>query len=220
NKYIYPFYDCPLSIICFTLVGKPQPNGQWAHYPVADPIHRAAGSGQLTRLSPPPGPGWGHGLACLHFIPFKFVDAFAAAKNEGEAAAAAMRDGNSKSNKFSWSRKLVRKWFNIKSKTEESEADNVVSGGGDGGWMSSFCEREPPAIKKTKTEKSSKSTESRRWGRVDLDHPQVINVQNYSIFSATWNVGGKSPSSKMNLDDWLHAAPPADIYVLGYDFSF
>ncbi|KAJ9550621.1 hypothetical protein OSB04_014666 [Centaurea solstitialis] len=127
-----------------------------------------------------------------------------------------MRDGNSKTNKFSWSRKLVRKWFNIKSKTEESEADNVVSGGGDGGWMSSFCEREPPAIKKTKTEKSSKSTESRRWGRADLDHPQVINVQNYSIFSATWNVGGKSPSSKMNLDDWLHAAPPADIYVLGF----
>lgn len=127
-----------------------------------------------------------------------------------------MRDGNPKSNKFSWSRKLVRKWFNIKSKTEESQADNVVSGGGDGGWMSSFCEREPPAIKKTKTEKSSKSTESRRWGRVDLDHPQVINVQNYSIFSATWNVGGKSPSSKMNLDDWLHAAPPADIYVLGF----
>ena len=36
-----------------------------------------------------------------------------------------------------------------------------------------------------------------------------------NIFAATWNVGGKSLSSNMNLDDWLHVAPPADIYVLG-----
>lgn len=38
-----------------------------------------------------------------------------------------------------------------------------------------------------------------------------------SIFVATWNVGGRSPPQNMNLDDWLHASPPADIYVLGYD---
>ena len=38
-----------------------------------------------------------------------------------------------------------------------------------------------------------------------------------SIFVTTWNVGGKSPPSNLNLDDWLHASPPADIYVLGYD---
>lgn len=40
-----------------------------------------------------------------------------------------------------------------------------------------------------------------------------------SVFVATWNVGGKSPSSNLNLDDWLHSAPPADIYVLGYDLN-
>nr|XP_043629322.1 type IV inositol polyphosphate 5-phosphatase 7-like [Erigeron canadensis] len=111
-------------------------------------------------------------------------------------------DTYTKTNKFSWSRKLVRKWFNIKTKSDESRG--------------CFSEREPPAVKKSKTEKTNKGTETRRWGRVNLDDPQIINVQNYSIFSATWNVGGKSPSSKMNLDDWLHAAPPADIYVLGF----
>lgn len=37
-----------------------------------------------------------------------------------------------------------------------------------------------------------------------------------SIFAATWNADGKYPSSDMNLDDWLHVAPPTDIYVLGY----
>lgn len=32
---------------------------------------------------------------------------------------------------------------------------------------------------------------------------------------ATWNVGGKSPPSYLNLNDWLHTSPPADVYVLG-----
>ncbi|KAL6978554.1 Type I inositol polyphosphate 5-phosphatase 4, partial [Sarracenia purpurea var. burkii] len=36
------------------------------------------------------------------------------------------------------------------------------------------------------------------------------------IFVATWNVAGKSPPSYLNLEDWLHASPPADIYVLGF----
>lgn len=48
------------------------------------------------------------------------------------------------------------------------------------------------------------------------DDELTIVMNFYSIFAATWNVGGKSPSSNMNLDDWLHAAPQADIYVLGY----
>ena len=40
------------------------------------------------------------------------------------------------------------------------------------------------------------------------------------IFASTWNVGGKSPTRGLDLDDWLHSSPPADIYVLGYVFSF
>ncbi|GMP56364.1 hypothetical protein CsSME_00020884 [Camellia sinensis var. sinensis] len=141
-----------------------------------------------------------------------------------------MRDENTKKSKLSWSKKLIRKWFNIKSKTEEFQAEHeVVYGGGDVEWRNSFSEREPCTIKKSRTEKSRKSTErigrtekSRkstervRRGRVDLDHPQIINVQNYSMFVATWNVGGKSPTSNLNLDDFLHSSPPADIYVLGF----
>ncbi|KAM0014473.1 putative inositol-polyphosphate 5-phosphatase [Helianthus debilis subsp. tardiflorus] len=53
-----------------------------------------------------------------------------------------MRDANCKTNKLSWSKKLVRNWFNIKTKSEETHGDD--NGG-------SFCEREPPAIKKSKT---------------------------------------------------------------------
>lgn len=40
-----------------------------------------------------------------------------------------------------------------------------------------------------------------------------------SLFVSTWNVGGKTPHGNLNLDDWLHSAPPADIYVLGYEYD-
>ncbi|KAF5200171.1 Type i inositol polyphosphate 5-phosphatase [Thalictrum thalictroides] len=128
-----------------------------------------------------------------------------------------MRDGNQKKSKLSWSKNLVRKWFNIKSKTEDFHADDVVYGGGDGEWRNSFSERETCTIKKSKTERSDKRTSDRvRRGKIDLDAAQVIDVQNYRIFVATWNVGGKSPPSYLNLEDWLHTSPTADIYVLGF----
>lgn len=36
---------------------------------------------------------------------------------------------------------------------------------------------------------------------------------------ATWNVGGKSPHSGLNLDTLLHVHSEYDIYVLGYTIS-
>ncbi|KAG5554661.1 hypothetical protein RHGRI_012273 [Rhododendron griersonianum] len=127
-----------------------------------------------------------------------------------------MRDGDSKKSKLSWSKKLVRKWFNIKSKNEEFPSDEVVYGGSEVEWRNSYSEREPWTIKKSRTENLSRNTDRLRRGSVNLDHPQVINVHNNSIFVATWNVGGKSPPSNLNLDDFLHSSPPADIYVLGF----
>ncbi|KAL8171140.1 hypothetical protein V2J09_022944 [Rumex salicifolius] len=120
-----------------------------------------------------------------------------------------MRDENSKKSKLSWPKSLVRKWFNIKSKNEDYKADEVSHGGGEFKWRTSFSEREPCSIKKSKTEKFP-------HGREYLEHPRIVDVQNHSIFVATWNVGGKSPPSNMNLDEWLHGAPTADIYVLGF----
>ncbi|CDY15542.1 BnaA08g28260D [Brassica napus] len=119
-----------------------------------------------------------------------------------------MREDKSKTNKLAWSMKMVRKWFNIKSKTEEFQADH----------RSSFsAEKAPSTIKKTKTEKLSKNWEQQaRQRRMNYENPRIVDVQNYSIFTATWNVAGRSPPSDLNLDEWLHSSAPADIYVLGF----
>ncbi|KAL5792882.1 hypothetical protein ACOSP7_001476 [Xanthoceras sorbifolium] len=128
-----------------------------------------------------------------------------------------MRDESSKKSKLSWPKTLVKKWFNIKSKNEDFQADDVDYGDGDEDWRSNFSEREACTIKKSRTERSSRRNSDRiRRGKIDLDSSQVTDVNNYRIFVATWNVAGKSPPSYLNLEDWLHTSPPADIYVLGF----
>lgn len=42
------------------------------------------------------------------------------------------------------------------------------------------------------------------------------HVQSFRVFVATWNVGGKSPHSNFNLDDFLQVHDQSDIYVLGF----
>ncbi|KAK9664318.1 hypothetical protein RND81_14G033100 [Saponaria officinalis] len=129
-----------------------------------------------------------------------------------------MSDGKPKKSKVSWSKSLIRKWFNIKKSKREAENYHVdeLAFGGEVEWRSSFSEREPSNLKKSKTEKFSINSDGLRRGGEYLEHPRIIDVQNHSVFVATWNVGGKSPPSNMNLDDWLHASPAADIYVLGF----
>ncbi|KAJ6892712.1 type I inositol polyphosphate 5-phosphatase 10-like isoform X2 [Populus alba x Populus x berolinensis] len=41
-------------------------------------------------------------------------------------------------------------------------------------------------------------------------------AQSFRVFVATWNVGGKSPHSDLNLDDILQVHDESDIYVLGF----
>jgi hypothetical protein len=94
---------------------------------------------------------------------------------------ATMREEKSKTNKLAWSKKMVRKWFNIKSKTEEFQADDPSSAGIEVEHRSSFsAEKAPSTIKNTKTEKLSKNWEQQaRQRRMNYENPRIIDVQNY-----------------------------------------
>ncbi|KQJ96768.1 type I inositol polyphosphate 5-phosphatase 4 [Brachypodium distachyon] len=135
-----------------------------------------------------------------------------------------MRDGTKKS-KLSWSKSLVRKWFNIRGKSHDFHADDAAAtigrrgGAGDDDWSSgSFSRRESCTAKKSRTDKASRrsSHERSRRSKIDLDAAEATVTMDYRIFVATWNVGGRAPPCSLSLDDWLHTSPPADIYVLGF----
>ncbi|XP_071724238.1 type I inositol polyphosphate 5-phosphatase 4 [Rutidosis leptorrhynchoides] len=128
-----------------------------------------------------------------------------------------MRDNNSKKSKLSWSKTLVKKWFNIKSKAEDFHADNIIDYiGVDDEWRNNFSEKEAWVMKKSKTGRSNKKNSDRlRRSKIDVESANVTDVHNYKIFVGTWNVAGKPPPSYLGLEE-LHTSPPADIYVLGF----
>ncbi|THU59398.1 hypothetical protein C4D60_Mb07t01750 [Musa balbisiana] len=127
-----------------------------------------------------------------------------------------MEGGESCARALSWSKSLVRRWFNIKSKAQDFHSDNVFGQGADDEW-STFPVRETCKVGKSKAERLYKeSTDQAHRGKFVLDAAEVTETLEYRIFVATWNVGGKSPPSNLNLEDWLHVSPLADIYVLGF----
>lgn len=128
-----------------------------------------------------------------------------------------MRVENSKKNKVSWPKILVKKWLNMKTKAEDFHADDLDYGGRDYDGKSNFSEREAGTIKNSKSERQNKRSYDRvRRSKIDPEATHFTDVNHYKIFAATWNVAGKSPPSYLNLEDWLHTSPPADIYVLGF----
>ncbi|KAL0287151.1 UNVERIFIED_CONTAM: Type IV inositol polyphosphate 5-phosphatase 7 [Sesamum calycinum] len=159
-----------------------------------------------------------------------------------------MKDDNSKKSKFSWSKKLVRKWFNIKCKSEEIQADEAVYGAERSNEKNKSYDFFILLSCLSLGRKENKSalinfnldvimnnlftfTVIFLLSRFKTRHFLVM-IRNGGVASLKENLrqsrkveqslcvnmecGGKSPNSNMNLDDWLHSAPPADIYVLGF----
>ncbi|KAG9133130.1 hypothetical protein Leryth_026348 [Lithospermum erythrorhizon] len=144
-----------------------------------------------------------------------------------------MRDDNSKKSKLSWPKSLVKKWLNIKSKAEEFHADELSFRDIDEEWRNNVLVREECTIKKSNTDLVSENTvfpldhcflylprkqncNRIKRNKVDPDAFKTTDVQIHRVFVATWNVAGKSPPNNLNLEEWLHTSPPADIYVLGF----
>ncbi|KAJ8464682.1 hypothetical protein OPV22_027234 [Ensete ventricosum] len=133
------------------------------------------------------------------------------------ASAETMRDENPKKSKLSWPKTLVKRWFNIKGKGQEGHADDVADRGNNRHWTPNSSERETCAVKRSSTDRlSKKHIDQIQQGAFDPHSAQVADIQDYKIFVATWNVGGKSPPRNLILLDWLHSSSPSDIYVLGF----
>ncbi|KAL6498998.1 hypothetical protein OROHE_026299 [Orobanche hederae] len=131
-----------------------------------------------------------------------------------------MRDGNSKKSKLLWPKTLVKKWFNIKSKAGDFQADE------DSAFTASFLfhvlmkNGGTTALGEGGMHHQEKQNRDQvREALIESAGVKLILMLLKSLIRttiATWNVDGNSPSSYLNLEDWLHTSPPADIYVLGF----
>ncbi|KAK1263609.1 Type I inositol 1,4,5-trisphosphate 5-phosphatase CVP2 [Acorus gramineus] len=72
-----------------------------------------------------------------------------------------------------------------------------------------------PLIRKSFSDRHTR-IEGLNLSNVERPTRHVIEVQEFRIFVATWNVGGKAPSSGLNLEDFLQVEGSSDIYVLGF----
>lgn len=89
----------------------------------------------------------------------------------------------------------------------------------EGVWQQGCCSDKDPFIPgRSLAEKCPKKKlpENVILQRLESDVSQAMDVQDFRIFVATWNVGGKIPNSGLDLKEFLQISDPSDIYVLGF----
>ncbi|KAK9127139.1 hypothetical protein Syun_015936 [Stephania yunnanensis] len=127
-----------------------------------------------------------------------------------------MRKDCSANCKSSWPRTIVRKWLNIKSRTDEFHSDYAAKAMGGVTERRKSCsdENRYVILQGDLPDWVMDSPECLKRPRETTLSTEDLNLR---MFVGTWNVGGKSPHEGLNIKDWLNtAAAPADIYVLGF----
>ncbi|KAJ7518326.1 hypothetical protein O6H91_21G064300 [Diphasiastrum complanatum] len=144
-----------------------------------------------------------------------------------------MSSGSTRRPEPFWPRQVVKKFLNLKSSGDEFSADEDEGG---------FSEVESPEsvnsdpdkehINKTKALpprhpnagnfEDWQNQHSRRPMRVPAKQnskrlwKHLLDDHEYRVYIGTWNVAGKSPSTDLDLGQWLNIKELADIYVIGF----
>ncbi|KAK4349086.1 hypothetical protein RND71_031841 [Anisodus tanguticus] len=119
----------------------------------------------------------------------------------------------------SWTKVVVRKWFNMRSKSEEFHSDHIIDVMGGRGERRKSCSDDGSCAVMPEELSESWLMETNRGIQqpyLEKETSTVTDHQNLRMFVGTWNVGGKSPHEELNLGDWLNSTAPADVYVLGF----
>ncbi|KAL5099090.1 hypothetical protein RYX36_003417 [Vicia faba] len=145
-----------------------------------------------------------------------------------------MKGRRGKRSEAFWPSIVMKKWLNIKPKVNDFSEDEVdteteseddvfspkqskmeVRGGGDNpfrtqGVQSIFSSQIPDA-----SFKKGYKTKHRR-GKSETLRAQYINTKEVKVAIGSWNVAGKHPSKNLDIDDWICAEEPSDIYIFGF----
>ncbi|XXG75106.1 hypothetical protein AAC387_Pa07g3686 [Persea americana] len=128
-----------------------------------------------------------------------------------------MRTQQCRNSKSSWPKIVVRKWLNIKSRSDEFLSDYAVREETMEERRKSCSDRDHYIFRKGDILAGGASfgvAENLKRPRFDSD--MAAEAHDLRMFVGTWNVGGKAPHGGLNLKDWLSTPTPADIYVLGF----
>ncbi|KAJ8647123.1 hypothetical protein MRB53_000146 [Persea americana] len=79
-----------------------------------------------------------------------------------------------------------------------------------------FMDNTPTIMKSFSESHASSRIEGLNLSNYDRYMNKVIDVHEFRIFVATWNVAGRCPHSGFNLEDFLQVEESSDIYVIGF----
>ncbi|XP_056846255.1 type IV inositol polyphosphate 5-phosphatase 3-like isoform X1 [Raphanus sativus] len=140
-----------------------------------------------------------------------------------------------------WAKVVMRKWLNISARDleygadteDESENEDVIEENQDSSsdedgeesstrrrgstqsWVSEISE-DPITTAEAAAEFTSNDAPLKlRRRNSETLRAQYINNKEIRVCVGTWNVGGVSPPSDLDIDDWIDINHSADIYVLG-----
>ncbi|KAF8090277.1 hypothetical protein N665_0481s0014 [Sinapis alba] len=140
-----------------------------------------------------------------------------------------------------WAKVVMRKWLNISardleygadtedesenedvgeenqdcSSDEDDEESSTQRRGSTQSWVSEISEEPITAAEAAAEFTSNDAPLKLRRRNSETLRAQYINNKEIRVCVGTWNVGGVSPPSDLDIDDWIDINHSADIYVLG-----
>ncbi|KAA8530884.1 hypothetical protein F0562_005492 [Nyssa sinensis] len=119
---------------------------------------------------------------------------------------------------------IIPKIFGSKRSGRESSDDDIFQSDGAALGMETiitarrkaFMEASPVMKKSFSERHNSARIEGLNLSTFEQPTPPPTIIQDFRIFVATWNVGGKTPHHGLNLEDFLQVEGSSDIYVLGF----
>ncbi|KAK4798397.1 hypothetical protein SAY86_030723 [Trapa natans] len=123
--------------------------------------------------------------------------------------------------KVSWTKVVVRKWLNMRSRSDEYHSDCGIRDAARMEKRKSCSEQDRYAIVPEELSEGWLMEEEGGLKQSPVGWPASPSAagthnQHMRMFVGTWNVGGKAPHEGLNLRDWLPPPSSADIYVLGF----
>ncbi|KAJ0968130.1 hypothetical protein J5N97_025047 [Dioscorea zingiberensis] len=134
-----------------------------------------------------------------------------------------MRTRKGKHTESFFSSILMRKWLNIKPKVHEFSEDEVDTESEDddsknvrGEWVIQTVDSKNAVSTQTSGLQTKGPSSRLRRRKSETLRVQYINKKDVRVMIGSWNVAGRVPFDDLEIDQWLCAGDPADLYILGF----